>query len=61
MIATALVGSMGIMLFKQVSSATKTVVRNAAPLIRVDDNEINQEVAVGMFEDLGGLMRLAML
>jgi hypothetical protein len=44
MIATALVGSMGIMLVEQI---------NSAPLLRADDNEINQEVAVGMFEELG--------
>jgi hypothetical protein len=43
---------MGIMLVKQISSAIKTVIRNTAPLIRVDDNEINQEVAVGMFGNL---------
>jgi len=44
---------------EQVSSAIKTVIRNTAPLSRVDDNEINQEVVVVMLEDLGYLADVA--
>jgi hypothetical protein len=50
---------MGVMPAEQVSSVIKTVIRNTAPLLRVDDNEISQEVVVVMLEDLGYLAEVA--